>query len=120
MRSPVDAPEQATDRVVDEKTDIYNFGATMYRMLTGQYANLGGMAGVGNGLLGVRSRPTPPIQIDPSIPGTLNEAILACLEPNPDHRPAGFFEIKPQLVAVARYMGLKSDDLKGADEEDCD
>ena len=35
------APEQATKKVVDEKTDLYNFGATMYRMFTGEYANLG-------------------------------------------------------------------------------
>ena len=28
------APEQAKHRMVNERTDIYNFGATMYRMLT--------------------------------------------------------------------------------------
>src|SRR5215210_3811471 len=35
------APEQATEKVVDERTDLYNFGATMYRLVTKQYANLG-------------------------------------------------------------------------------
>ena len=35
------APESATDRVVDERTDIYNLGATMYRMFTGRYAQQG-------------------------------------------------------------------------------
>ena len=33
------APEQGSDRIVDDRTDIYNFGATMYRMFTGRYAN---------------------------------------------------------------------------------
>src|SRR5438270_53685 len=28
------APEQARKKVVNERTDIYNFGATMYRMVT--------------------------------------------------------------------------------------
>ncbi len=28
------APEQAKHKIVNERTDIYNFGATMYRMLT--------------------------------------------------------------------------------------
>ena len=35
------APEQATEKTVDEKTDIYNLGATMYRMFTGRYAQQG-------------------------------------------------------------------------------
>jgi serine/threonine-protein kinase len=110
------APEQASEKVVDDKTDIYNFGATMYRLFTGEYANSGmpeldAMPGV------VRRRPAP-MSLREDIPGTLNETIIRCLDPNPDHRPAGFFEIKNQLVAVAKYLGLGPEDLKGADEED--
>ena len=58
------------------------------------------------------------MQIDPKIPGTLNEAILACLEMNPDKRPAGVFEVKNQLEAVAKYLGLSEGDLKGSEEEE--
>ena len=35
------APEQANEKVVNEKTDIYNLGATMYRMFTGRFAAAG-------------------------------------------------------------------------------
>ena len=35
------APEQAVEKVVDEKTDIYNLGATMYRMFTGRFVQQG-------------------------------------------------------------------------------
>ncbi len=110
------APEQAGEKMVDDKTDIYNFGATMYRLFTGEYANSGmheldGMPGV------ARRRPSP-MSLREDIPGTLNETIVSCLNPNPDHRPAGFFEIKDQLVAVARHLNLTPEDLKGADEED--
>src|SRR3954447_3853437 len=35
------APEQVTEKVVDEKTDIYNLGATMYRMFTGRFVQQG-------------------------------------------------------------------------------
>jgi len=31
------APEQAKNQMVNERTDIYNFGATMYRMVTWQH-----------------------------------------------------------------------------------
>lgn len=99
------APEQARNRVVDERTDLYNFGATMYRMLTGEYANLG-IPGLDEIKLH-RSRRVAPMEANPEVPGTLNEAILACLESNPDRRPAGMFEVKHQLDAVARYLGVE-------------
>jgi serine/threonine protein kinase len=110
------APEQATEKIVDERTDIYNFGATMYRLITKQYANLG-LPSVGDGGLSLKIRPKPPIELVPEIPGTLNETIMACLHHRPEGRPAGMFEVKHQLDAVARYLGLEEDDLKGSEEQ---
>lgn len=107
------APEQASERMVDERTDIYNLGATMYRMFTGRFAQ----QGIPKSGEGARKLPSP-IQINPKIPGTLNETIMACLELSPERRPAGMFEIKNQLAAVAKYMGLQEVDLKGADDEE--
>ena len=109
------APEQATEKIVDERTDLYNFGATMYRMLTGEYANLG-LPGVGAG--GIKMKTKPPIELNPSIPGTLNETIVSCLQNNRERRPAGMVEVKYQLAAVARYLGFKDEELAGLDEED--
>lgn len=107
------APEQVSEKVVDERTDIYNLGATMYRMFTGRFAQQG-LPKAGDG---ARKIPTP-IQINPKIPGTLNETIMACLELSPERRPAGMFEIKNQLAAVAKYMGLEEVDLKGAEDDE--
>jgi serine/threonine protein kinase len=112
------APESARDKVINEKTDIFNLGATMYRMFTGHYVNAAGLPSSEDGMLGHRGKLRPPIKIDQKIPGTLNEAIMACLQPNPDSRPAGAFEVEHQLKAVARYMGVKKDDLKGAGDEE--
>jgi serine/threonine-protein kinase len=109
------APEQANARVVDEKTDLYNLGATMYRMLTGSYANDGIIPNGVDSAFGRRFRVKSPIDLNPEIPGTLNEAIMGCLETDPDRRPAGAFEVKHQLVATARYLGLKPADLKGSE-----
>jgi serine/threonine-protein kinase len=112
------APEQANDKIVDERTDIYNFGAMMYRMVTGQHANLS-IPGTADGLeLGFRARLRPPIAIVPELPGTLNETIMACLEPSRDRRPAGVSVIKHQLVASARYLGLSPQDLRGSEDQD--
>jgi serine/threonine protein kinase len=109
------APEQATEKVVDERTDLYNFGATMYRLLTKQYVNLG-IPAIGDGGISKKLRPSPPFELVPEIPKALNNAIMACLHPRPEKRPGGVSEVKHQLEAVARHLGLDEDDLKGAEE----
>jgi serine/threonine-protein kinase len=108
------APEQANERVVDERTDIYNLGATMYRMFTGRYAQQG-IPMLGE--LGVRLL-VPPIQVQPSLPEQLNATIMACLDLNPDRRPAGLAEIKRELKALAKSLRLDPTQLRGADDED--
>ena len=109
------APESITDKIIDERTDIFNFGATMYRMFTGRYVNSNQLIKPHDPL---KPKITPPIQINPSIPGTLNETILACIRPNPDKRPSGMFEVKHQLAAVAKYLGIEDAELKLDYEEE--
>ncbi len=108
------APESVIEKVIDERTDIYNLGATMYRMFTGRYANTGPLPKPGEVN---KTKLAAPIQINPNIPGTLNETILACLQPNPEKRPAGMFEVQHQLTAVAKYLGIQQVDLKLDDDE---
>jgi eukaryotic-like serine/threonine-protein kinase len=108
------APEQATEKVVDARTDLYNFGATMYRLLTKQYANLG-LPSIGDGGISKRSRLRPPIELVPEVPKALSETIMACLHSRPEGRPADVHAVKRQLEVVARSLRLKEGDLKGCD-----
>jgi len=104
------APEQAIEKVVDEKTDVYNFGATMYRMFTGRYVQQGiPKPGEDRKLM-------PPLKVNPRIPAALNELIIASVSLDPSKRPAGMFEIRDQLSAIAKQMGLTEVDLKGTDD----
>jgi serine/threonine-protein kinase len=105
------APEQAVDKVVDEKTDIYNFGATMYRMFTGRFVQQAIPKP------GDERKVTLPNKVNPRIPADLNTLIVACLQSSPDKRPAGMFEIRDQLIKIAKGMGLAEVDLKGAEED---
>jgi serine/threonine-protein kinase len=102
------APEQASERVVDERTDIYNLGATMYRMFTGRYAQQGILKADEAGF----RRLVPPAEILPSLPAKLNETILACLATSPDRRPT-IDKIKKRLVGVAKSLQLDTKDLRG-------
>ena len=110
------APEQATERLVDDRTDIYNFGATMFRMFTGQYANLD-VPGMMNPAVMGRGRRVSPMSLRDDLPGTLSELIVECLKENADHRPAGFTEIKDRLDATARYLGIHETDLSGMEHQ---
>src|SRR5262245_16999255 len=105
------APEQATERAVNDRTDIYNLGATMYRMFTGRFAKQGIPK------IGEERRITVPNKINPRIPSDLNDLIIACLQGDAAKRPAGMFEIRDQLSKIAKQLGLHEVDLKGADEE---
>jgi len=106
------APEQASERVVNERTDVYNFGATMYRMFTGRYVQ----SDIPRA--GVERKVVPVNQINPRIPSRLNKLILDCLSLAPDKRPAGMSEIRDALSAVIKEMGLEEAELRGADDED--
>ncbi len=90
----------------------------MYRLLTGEYANFVAPHEA-EGLIGQRlNQITPPIQLNAKVPGTLNETILRCLSQGPEQRPAGAFEVKNQLAAAARYLGVGPGDLRSAPRED--
>ncbi len=106
------APESAVEKTVDERTDIYNLGATMYRMFTGRFVQ----AGIPKP--GDDRKLVAPIKLNNRIPAALNELLVASLNIDPAKRPAGMFEINKQLSAVAKQMGLTEVDLRGADEEE--
>jgi serine/threonine protein kinase len=97
------APEQGSKRVIDEKTDLYNFGATMYRMFTGEYANLG-IPGLDNGRIN-RARMKSPASLVPEVPSSLSDLIMDCIEPKPQRRPSGMAEVRERLDAIAAELG---------------
>jgi serine/threonine-protein kinase len=108
------APEQAVERVVDERTDIYNLGATMYRMFTGRHVQQG-IIKPGEASL---RRVIPPIEVQPNLPKKLSDTILACVDVNPERRPSSVHDIKKAISSVARSLRLDAKQLRGADDED--
>lgn len=101
------APEQMNGNVIDEKTDLYNLGATMYQLLTGRPANVGGRA------MGEAGKIPMPTALNPKISSKLNNLIVACLQSNPHKRPEGAFNVEQDLNGLVKEMGLDESSLRG-------
>ena len=81
------SPEQCrgATKDIDHRTDIYALGCILYQMVTGQLPF--NAEGLGELLLQHMTRPpTPPTQIDPTIPAEVENAILKALEKEPGKR----------------------------------
>lgn len=83
------APEQAEGRLdlIDSRTDIYGLGAILYEILTGQPPFTGSNTVAVLEKL-VRDAPTPPRELWPDVPQTLEAACLRALSKAPAERHA--------------------------------
>ncbi len=95
------APEQATKGVLDHRTDIFNFGATLYWALTGQTIGLPLPEAKGNRRPGSRSIPSPKT-LNRRVSDTLESIIMTCLAESPGDRPESMDEILGDLHVELR------------------
>ena len=78
------SPEQAQGKPVDQRTDVWAFGAVLYEMLTGQRA-FGG-ADVSSTLVAVLSGEVDLDVLPPATPPRLRQIVLTCLRKDPMQR----------------------------------
>jgi serine/threonine protein kinase len=106
------APEQAARGVVNETTDIYNFGATMYRMVTWK---LPPRTGAGADGVAVNAKTfqqllKPVNELNPKAPVELHNLIHRCLRFQPKDRPERMSEIQGVLDRLADKLVRKPED----------
>lgn len=94
------APEQVEPGPVDRRTDIFNLGATMYRMLTGHSLPTTLLAGATSS-----SRPQQLLwseitKMNPEVPQPLADLVLACTRRPLQERPASAAEVAARLEAI--------------------
>jgi serine/threonine protein kinase len=93
------APEQVRRKVVNESTDIFNFGATMYRMVTLRLPpNIVGSAGsLPIDAKNWAQRLKPVQECNPEVPPALCDLIQCCLAFEPDARPQRMSAVQGML-----------------------
>lgn len=100
------APEQSKHGVVNERTDIYNFGATMYRLATFRLPP-STVPAPGSPALTAKvfaSLIKPVQEINAQVPGPLAEMIHRCLAFNADRRPARIGDLLDELKALEEQL----------------
>lgn len=95
------APETAARKVVNELTDIFNFGATMYRLATGHYPPA--TSGFPMTQRAYHERLLPSRQLNPALPPRFADLIDQCLRYKPQDRP-------PTMDDVCRMLNRLVDD----------
>ena len=95
------APEQAEGRPVDQRADIFSFGALLYEMLSGvQPFRRDSVVGT----LAAIVRDEPPALDAARIPPAVRQVVKRALEKNPDARYASGGELASALASVSRAV----------------
>ena len=113
------APEQAKKKIVTPRTDVFNFGATMYRTLVGgsiptQYREPG-MSKIQD----IDRLVKPLSELEMAIPEDVDGFVRRCIRYRADERPAGMQEAFAELKELAeKYIARRRGHQREANEEE--
>ena len=94
------APETGSYKLLNERTDVYSFGATMYRLATLQ-APPTALTAVTKGEQEFERRFRAVSALNPRIPAVLSDLIAACLRYDPESRPTSMEDVRASLAAMS-------------------
>jgi serine/threonine-protein kinase len=95
------APEQVEKRPITVRTDVFNFGATLYWAASGHRIPTF-MRIKKHKREALRDKDiTPPIALNPSIPTALSELVMDCVHLDPLERPKSMGDVAKRLEAMA-------------------
>ena len=95
------SPEQVRAREVDARTDLFSFGAVLYEMATGKMPFQGSSSGEICGAI-LHEQPVPPSQLNPALPGRLEEIIHRALEKKRELRYQHASDMRAELQRLKR------------------
>ena len=110
------APEQVGRGVpLDQRTDVFNLGATLYWAITGQAFPTvmpSKKRKTGIDLVGPRDA-TLPHELNPNVPASLSRLVMDCCKTNPKDRPADMRELLHRLDVTQHILDKNDATLTG-------
>jgi len=94
------APEQVEGQPVDQRTDIFAFGAVLYEMATGKKAFTGRTQASLIASI-IKENPPPIAQLQPMTPPALDRVVQTCLAKDPDDRRQSMHDLVLELRWIA-------------------
>ena len=98
---PYMSPEQVLGKPLDERSDLFSFGVSLYEMATGQMPFQGDTTGV-LFLAIVQENPVPAMLLNQSVPAGLERIIDRCLEKDRELRYQHASEVRTDLRELAQ------------------
>jgi len=94
------APEQVHRQPLNARTDVYNFGASLYWTVTGKpiptiLPKKGGYNLVSDNSV------SPPEELNPEVPASLSNLVTHCIRINAGNRPSSMTEVVSRLNVIA-------------------
>lgn len=98
------APEQVERKEITPKTDVFNLGATMYWLLTGQHVPT--LIPKGKPTVSVKKVQgcPPPRELNSNVPPALSGLVMQCVEFEPWDRPASMTQVYERLELAITQM----------------
>lgn len=108
------APEQVRRMPLDQRTDVFNLGATMYWVLLSEnYPTAIRGADVRGGINLIQAdKPIAPIELNDKIPLSLSQLVMECCRDNPKERPSDMTQIASRLAVVKKLWKKYMNDLR--------
>ena len=103
------SPEQITGKILDGRSDIYSYGATLYELVTGRPPF---RAPSMNELLKkhLQEMPQSPIYFNADVTDEFGSFLLKLLAKKPEQRPANFHEVLIELKKLKIYKSVAETD----------
>lgn len=98
------APEQVKCEPCTVRTDVYNFGATLYWCLAGEKLPTLFTAGKGENSFLVNDRIRTPHEIRATVPENLSNLVMDCVRIKAERRPADMAEVARRLEVIQFAM----------------